>query len=534
MARFINLLKFPTSFREVTMKRKKLSVGVRLLGCILAMLVLAFSTQGGAKAAAPFDFDVTHISQNPKYFHYRLYEVFDNEGSGIPFEISGTENSKHWPTPGEPMTFTAHVLNKGTGNSPAFTYRWYVNGSQVKEGTYASSLPPGGEGKIDLVYLWPTLDQSNHTSQTIGFEVLTQDPYLQNNKLTDYLGAMSLSIWADTGQWQTLNARENGVGTFSFEDWVQWQVRTLNERFAKAVYNPVAPKGVLERIRIDKIVVAEHVQNNMANDPDQPYIDGRWQFTGNSAQDYENYANNFAKQIDGGLLHEIAHQLGVIDLYRIGLSPVDNFVLDDAGKPSNIGMTPFNYSGMMGGGSTSPYNDGSYLSSHDAGALNENLGYRRGYYGEYLYDIPRQNYIRVLDSQGNPVPNAQVTVYQKATPLSKGIMAPLLKGGRVVKVSDASFFNPGMEVVVANSLHNGGNNEDFITTIASIDATKNPQEIVLSDAARYDYDTWGLSIIRLEVMPGKPISSGTTDGNGLYLLPNRPSFKPSPPLPDIH
>lgn len=501
----------------------------RILLAVLSLFCFELVGLGALWAAPAFDYDVTHITQSPKYFKYSLYEIFDNAGywsygSGIPIQAQGTENQKRWPQPGEPITFAAHVRNKGTSPAPPFNYRWSVNGAVKAEGTYPAAIPPQGESKIEFVFPWPTVDPSDHSKDTITFEVLTQDELPQNNQLTDYLAALSLSIWADAGQYQAFNARENAVGTYSFEDWIQWQVRTMNERFAASTYEGVAPQGILERVRIDKVVVADHVGPIMGQDPDSKVIDGRWQFTGNSQPDYDNYANNHAKKIDWGLIHELAHQLGVIDLYRIGLSPIDNFIRDDDGNPLNIGATPFRNPGIMAGGEISPHKDGAYFSSHDAGGLNRNLGYRRGYYGEYLYDIPKLNSIKVLDNQGQLVPEAKVTVYQKTTGRGIYLTQALLNGARVAKVNDAAIFHPGMQVNIANNTHNEGNNGDFITTVVSVDTTKSPPEVTLADGARYDY-SMPVVMRRLDILPGKAKFSGTTDSNGLYLIPNDPPYR---------
>ncbi|MCX5909602.1 MAG: hypothetical protein NTY64_21130, partial [Deltaproteobacteria bacterium] len=472
-----------------------------ILSILLAIFWVGFIGTKGVWAAPALDYNVTHITQSPKYFKYSLYEVFDNvgfwsENSGIPYQTQGTENEKRWPQAGESITYTAHVVNKGTMECPPFQSRWLINGTEVNKGTYPHSIPPGYVAEVNWVYPWPAIDHTDHSKDTVTFEVLNSDDLPQNNKRTDYLAALSLSIWVDSGQYQAFNQKKNFTGTYSFEDWVQWQVQTMNES--------------------DKIVVAEHVAGEMGKDPDARTIDGRWQFTGDGPENYENYANEFAEKIDWGLIHELAHQLGVIDLYRIGLNPWDNFVQDDEGQPLNSGMTPFRNPGIMAGGDTRPHNDGTYFSSHDAGFLNANLGYRRGYYGEYLYDIPRNNYIRVLDNQGNPVSDAQVTVYQVATPANRYLSQPMPKGTRVVKIyKNASIFHPGMPVTIAGP-------DEFFTTVESINATT--QEITLSDAARMDFGM-GSNINRFGGVPGKAKFTGTTDANGLFFIPNADPYR---------
>jgi len=54
-----------------------------------------------------------------------------------------------------------------------------------------------------------------------------------------------------------------------------------------------------------------------------------------------------------------------------------------------------------------------FISEHEAGALTSNLHKRRGFSGEYLYDLPSVTRIRVLDAYRRPLGEARVTVYQE-------------------------------------------------------------------------------------------------------------------------
>jgi Cohesin domain/FlgD Ig-like domain/Dockerin type I domain len=47
--------------------------------------------------------------------------------------------------------------------------------------------------------------------------------------------------------------------------------------------------------------------------------------------------------------------------------------------------------------------------------MNSWHGFRRGYFGTYLYDVPEQNDLRVLAVDGKPLPEATITIYQKIT-----------------------------------------------------------------------------------------------------------------------
>jgi hypothetical protein len=204
--------------------------------------------------------------------------------------------------------------------------------------------------------------------------------------------------------YEAFNARLNFTGTRSFEDWIQAQFRAMNANFARSTYS-LAPRGCLERVRIDRIVVGPMI------DDGPPTADGRWQFSGDVG-----YAD-FADRVDGGLIHELMHQLGVIDLYQMPVTPPHNLVLTPDGLPVGMGFG-FGRMGIMAGGDIAPHRPNvdpcmpEYCSSHDVLGLNSNVGYRRGYYGEYLFDIPENNYILVKDSAGNPAPGATISVYQ--------------------------------------------------------------------------------------------------------------------------
>ena len=72
---------------------------------------------GRASRSAPpgIDLDVTFISRDPLYYMYCVEYPDD-----LPQICPGHEDDQHWPAEGELVTFTAHVVNKGTSASPAF------------------------------------------------------------------------------------------------------------------------------------------------------------------------------------------------------------------------------------------------------------------------------------------------------------------------------------------------------------------------------------------------------------------------------
>jgi len=95
----------------------------------------------GAAQVAPsppegVDLDVTFISRTPLYKAYCVEYLYDAPNQpGRPILCPGTEEDSRWPKPGEIVTFTAHIINKGTMLSPAFDYAWYIDGVEVANGT---------------------------------------------------------------------------------------------------------------------------------------------------------------------------------------------------------------------------------------------------------------------------------------------------------------------------------------------------------------------------------------------------------------
>ena len=108
---------------------------------------MGFSSPGGV------DLDVTFINRTPLHHSYCVQFPADIPGqAGIPNLCPGTENDRRWPEPGEIVTFTAHVINKGTIGSPAFDSAWWIDGAEVARGT----LPAlAAAQEVTATYRWP-------------------------------------------------------------------------------------------------------------------------------------------------------------------------------------------------------------------------------------------------------------------------------------------------------------------------------------------------------------------------------------------
>jgi len=376
----------------------------------------AYAGNADRRASPPegVDLDVTFINRSPLYQAYCVDYPWDIPGQpGIPFLCPGTEDDPRWPEQGEIVTFTAHIVNKGTVASPAFDYAWQIDGAEVTSGTLPA-LAPAAE--VTVTYQWPwahTMSDDGQRAMDDHTVALIADPanavsetYETNNSLTDPTNAMSFRIYITPEMYDAYNIPVDPQWPWSAEDWLQKQIATMNWDFANSTY-PVAPQGATVRVRINAIVVGSSI-------PPADGHDGGWFVDA----DYRHGASAWydpITDIDWALIHELSHQVSIIDLYQIGASYPDVHITDRLGNPLNVGFS-WPRADLMGGGDIWPHTDGHLYSSHVAGGASTYEGYRNGYYGSYQFDIPLENYFLVLDSQGDPAPGVQVALYRRDGP----------------------------------------------------------------------------------------------------------------------
>lgn len=356
------------------------------------------------------DLSVQWIERTPRYPRYCL-----DYSRGLPELCPGSEDAKHYPDPGEIVTFTAHIANQGVLTSPATSALWTVGQAAHLPGDIPA-LAPGMTATLAITWPWPaeplTVTLSIDPAASLGEITRSNNARSQRND------ALYLDIAVHPLVYAAFSRRPNLAGSWSFHDWIQAQFDAMNANLAAATY-PAAPRGVLDRVRIDRIVVTEALGGDIVTST--LGFDGRWTFRvdeddpdtpeDEGALSAEAYARAFANTIDWGLIHELSHQLGVIDLYQLNVfGSFQNELLEADGLPSLLGFLWPN-PGLMGGGDRGEHPADSY-SEHTALALNRNAGLRRGYYGEYLYDLPPSTSLLVLDNRGQPLPAAQVALYQ--------------------------------------------------------------------------------------------------------------------------
>ncbi|HOM71627.1 MAG TPA: CARDB domain-containing protein [Armatimonadota bacterium] len=409
------------------------------------------------KPSAPTDYDlsVIYIERQPEYLRYNpgdnAYTPKNFKGTDVTLmDNPGYADEQKWPNDGEKVMFVAHVKNQGTKPVTGFTYEWWINDELHGRGATAQTLSPGEETTFSILWNWQA-EHSDHRDQTITFRVEPAQSIIEttrnNNVLTDYIEALQMGFWVEKSFYEEFKKKQIGPGSFSFEDWIQWQINIWNEVYMdRSRYPVLAPDGSLERIRAQKITVVEdgvleggvHVPGNKTNF----YTDGEWGFEWNDKdpQDSINYIEICRAGAERAFLHESSHQMGLNDVY---VQNIDASLPDgERGKvrlkagTDNVITRGFidPYGGLMGGGDTRPHKyerrkDGQIgvvnlepsldaepydlYASIDIGAFNTALGKRRGFFGEYMYDLPEKIVLRFVDAAGNPIPDADIRIFQE-------------------------------------------------------------------------------------------------------------------------
>lgn len=238
--------------------------------------------------------------------------------------------AKNTHTPGDSVSFVAHIANHGNYPTGSFTYAWYIDNSLVLE-DINSSLDPLETATLTLPWIW----QSG--SHTIRVELDSNDSIIevseQNNVIEDQTNALAVGFWVEQSvyNWFNENQVALGLGSVSWDDWAQRQLRVWNQMFVDAV-TPITPEGIIERVRLDKVtVVPDGSLPSCATNfpaPDDKTIDLQWGFpselvgipSGHTCGELNLYFNYPETQnVEYSLMHELSHARYLVDLYGLNV-----------------------------------------------------------------------------------------------------------------------------------------------------------------------------------------------------------------------
>ncbi len=245
-------------------------------------------------------------------------------------------------------------------------------------------------------------------THTVGFSAdpagAVAESFESNNMLVDRTDAYSFQIVITPQMVLAYNEPITTTLPRSAEDWFQKQIKTMNSAFTTAIY-PATPSGAVTQVRINRFVVRD-----TAFEGDRSH-DGGWFVDA----DYRKVSAYYdpTTDIDWAWIHEMSHQMSLIDHYMSNVEFPFNHVLNREGLRMNIGFHWPATNSIMFGGDTSPYTAPWVYDSHTAGGVKSNFGYRNGFYGDYQFDIPLHNSLRFLDGAGQPAASVQVSLYRK-------------------------------------------------------------------------------------------------------------------------
>ena len=358
----------------------------------------------GCEAA---DLDVTYIGRTPGYNRYSVVYVL-----GFPQLVPGTEYDKRWPTDGETVTFTAAVKYAGTAPAASFEYSWYIDGVQVSTGN-ALNVLPGTIVKETFNWQWKGGVHKVKFAADPNSKLLESTKV--NNQLEDRTDALSFRLHVEKTVYNTFNSLKNVAGTFSFEDWAQAHIKALNDKLQAG--------SALDAARIDEIVVETDgtLPRSGTHAPDPELLwDGHWGFE--TTEWPSSNINTWAPQIQPGLIHEWTHQLGMAHSYDANVDIAsDNLI-------SNQRLLQLNPD-IVGTGADDVGNAfglGLPLTPYFISALNSNHGFRRGFYADYLFDVPDTNTLLVKDAFSSPLKSATLRIWQSSN--SKVSGSPIFVG----------------------------------------------------------------------------------------------------------
>jgi len=385
----------------------------------IALVAAALASGTGTALAVPGDLNVTLIERVPRYDY---------------------DAAKNNPAPGDIVTFRAHIRNWSTAALTNVPYRWSIDGAAAGGGTL-STIGPNEEKIVALSWTWQS---GAHTvALTVDPDGAFGETSELNNTVSIRTDGLIVGFWVEQSVYDYFHEHQSqlGDGANSWEDWAQRQIRRWNEMCAAAVW-PNAPDGVLDRFRLDKIVVvadgALPLNGGLpSNHPDtrDKTVDLMWGFpatllNGSFYADHTSTTVGNPFFIEPSLLHELGHARYLIDNYGFDVHNTASHhsvqIYEGSTYVGGSEYMPFLawgevlYYNQHGGVMSGPY--GWAWSPYEAGALNLIAGNRAvcGNYnspcniGAFLQDLPQNNHLQILDGFGRPRSGANVRVYQAA------------------------------------------------------------------------------------------------------------------------
>jgi hypothetical protein len=352
---------------------------------------------------------------------------------------SSRPNVEGWPAAGQQVTWRGHVRNFASSTARNVIYRWLLDGNEVSRGT--GDFAPG---TTSVDYPWTWTFSRHRLSLEVDIAKAIAEPSELNNRLEVFTDALSVGFWVEQSLYDHFRQNQHrlGIGSTSWDNWAQRHIDFFNEMAALAIY-PETPEGVIDRLRVQKIVIVpdgalplvpipDHGQRagepNASTHPKMTdrSIDLQWGFRSSALPSYNNFTSVDLRNpfyLAPVLLHELGHARYLVDVYGWNLvqSPPANEI-DVRDKGTRIVDGPYAGKQILFATPEQGFMNDSltFIDRYSAIALNRIAGHRatRGNYndpenmGEFLNDLPLQNRLTIRDAAGSPVPDAEVRIFR--------------------------------------------------------------------------------------------------------------------------
>ncbi len=319
------------------------------------------------------------------------------------------------PVAGAEVTFRIHVLNAGGAKSKDVGYRVLIDDGEIGQGRIPA-LSEGGEHVVDVKWSWQMGRHTLHVE--VDPDHSLNEIVRWNNSVKEATDALGITVVVAADRHAAFREVANIVDSFCFEDWIQYQVRTLNGLFAASIH-PSAPRGIEERVRCDRIVLVDDPaaaagrarwESTLHKDgkPDEPAeFAALWVF-GRLGED-DTALHYDALKVDWAGLQAVAGQLGLVDLAVTDTTVEQCFVQDKHGRyAQRRHIFPQRRTMMYAAG-------GFAFDERSAAFLNQVRGRPRGFQGDFLYQVPKKITLEVRSNAGTPLADVQVEAFQLMT-----------------------------------------------------------------------------------------------------------------------
>lgn len=378
--------------------------------------------------------EITYIERKEKYQRYdgetgAKVETQDGQPVSV-IDRPLNDLSKKWPSQNQDLVYVAHVKNVGSAASGPFALQAMVDEKSSGAVQQGDALQPGQETAFAIRAQFK-YHPDDHRMSPIGARVLEQGGAAEDALTVDQ-NALTVAVYVEKSFYDKASAAGG------FDSWIRGQVDLLNDVYFPYSRFSFARDGVIERIRVDHLEVVPdgtlQGPNALPNGHANLDYDAELGFPASDSEDQA----LVGKEADEPLLKKLLLQLGCVD-FRAVSYPAGDQRLANVGKegPVPCGLEDL-HPGLMGGGDTrddwplplsyslsyQPVSDEvleqanleptDLLSASTVSELNTDIGKRRGFQGDFLYDTPVATLLTAFDYGGNTISKAKLTFYQMA------------------------------------------------------------------------------------------------------------------------